>query len=98
MSGEKLQPRRVVGIHFTEESLVPIVMLKAAGDQAEQVIAEAKKNALKPVIESRSMTEQLYRIPMDNAVTPDLFPLMAALLAHVVQVDKALSEKLQGAS
>jgi len=97
MSGETSQlPRRVVGVHFTEDSLVPVVVLKAAGQQAESVVADAIKDRLKPVVESRLLTAQLYRIPMDQAVTPDLFPLMAALLAHVVQVDKTLSDKLKG--
>lgn len=99
MSGNLTQlPRRVVGIHFTEESLVPVVVLKAAGLQAEHLIAEATRDNLKPVVESKLLTGQLYRIPVDQTVTPDLFPLMAALLAHVVQVDKTLSDKLKGTS
>jgi len=99
MSGEtKSGPQRVVGIQFTEESLVPIVMLKASGEQADRVVADAKRLNDKPVVASAQLVNQLYRIPMDQAVTPDLFPLMAALLAHVIQVDKTLQEKLQGAS
>ena len=99
MSGEIADmPQRVVGIQFTEESLVPIVMLKAAGEQADKVIADAKHLNHKPVVASAQLANQLYRIPMDQAVTPDLFPLMAALLAHVIQVDKTLQEKSQGAS
>jgi type III secretory pathway component EscU len=97
MSGKKLStPQRVIGIQFTEESLVPIVMLKASGEQAERVVAQANQVNQKPVVSSSPLAQHLYRIPMGDAVTPDLFPLMAALLAHVIQVDKNLQDKLQG--
>jgi len=99
MSGDAMPMlKRVVGIQFTDESLVPVVMLKAHGEQAEKLVADAISANQKPVINSAQLANQLYRIPMDHAVSPDLFPLMAALLAHVIQVDKSLQEKLQGAS
>jgi len=96
MSGDlSTKTNRVVGIQFTEQSLVPIVIVKAAGEQAAQIIADAKQSNSKPVVTSSGLTAQLYRIPMDHAVTPDLFPMMAALLAHVIQVDNNLQDKFR---
>jgi len=88
MSGEaSLERSRVVGIQLSKESLVPVVILKAAGEQADQLIDKAKASEV-PVVKSRELSSQLYRIPVDNTVTPDLFPLMAALLAHVIYLDR----------
>ncbi|MES1190176.1 MAG: EscU/YscU/HrcU family type III secretion system export apparatus switch protein [Steroidobacter sp.] len=99
MSGNSsAKQSKVVGIQFAEDTLVPIVMLKASGEQAAQLLSQAKSADNKPVISSPELAAQLYRIPMDQAVTPDLFPLMAALLAHVIQVDKNLQSKMREAS
>ena len=88
MSGShKPVPNRVVGVKLTEESLVPVVVVKAAGDNADRLLSEARAGEV-PVVRSAELTSKLYRIPIDQAVTPDLFPMMAALLAHVIQVDE----------
>lgn len=89
MSGDHLPVRnRVVGVKLTEDSLVPVVIVKAAGEHADELLREAQAKGDVPVIRSPALTSKLYRIPIDHAVTPDLFPMMAALLAHVIQVDK----------
>lgn len=89
MSGNRLMSHnRVVGVKLTEDSLVPMVIVKAVGGSADQLLKKAQLNGEVPIVHSPELTSKLYRIPIDHAVTPDLFPMMAALLAHVIHVDE----------
>jgi type III secretion system FlhB-like substrate exporter len=44
------------------------------------------------VVRDPELVEQLYRLPMDGHIGPELFQLVATLLAHVFAID----EKLRG--
>lgn len=89
MSGNRLMSHnRVVGVKLTEDSLVPVVIVKAAGDSADRILKAAQLDDSVPVVHSAELTSKLYRIPIDHAVTADLFPMMAALLAHVIHIDE----------
>lgn len=93
MSGERATSRpRAIGVKFSEDTLVPVVVLKAVGEQAEGVIDRAKEMGGVPIVRAPELASKLYRVPIDQSVTPDLFPLMAALLAHVIQVDQNRKE------
>jgi type III secretion system FlhB-like substrate exporter len=41
-----------------------------------------------PLAQDRQLLEQLYRVPLDKPVGPELFTVMASLLAHVLQVGR----------
>ena len=49
-----------------------------------------------PVVRDAALVDQLYRIPIDAPIGRELFPVMATLLAHLVQVDRHMQEKLSG--
>jgi len=91
---EELQ--RVVGVSYELGELAPVVVLKSAGAAAEAVLDAAKRSGdAPPVVRDAALVDQLYRIPIDGEVGRELFPVLATLLAHVVQLDRRLSEPPQ---
>lgn len=96
MTTDKLQ--RVVGVSYEAGDLAPVVILKSAGAGAEAVIEAAHRAPDAPtIVRDAALVDQLYRIPIDGEVGRELFPVIATLLAHVVQLDRHLQEKLTGA-
>lgn len=89
---------RVVGVSYELGQIAPTVVLKSAGVGAQAVLAAARRSPDAPtVVRDAALVDQLYRIPVDGNVGSELFPVMATLLAHVVQLDRHLDDKLPGA-
>jgi type III secretion system FlhB-like substrate exporter len=84
--------KRVVGVQYDESKGVPVVILKGAHEEADAILKDAAGHPEIPVVKSAQLTEQLYRTPIDAPVDRALFPVMAALLVHVVDVDARLQE------
>jgi type III secretion system FlhB-like substrate exporter len=84
---------RVVGLKYEPSKGVPQVVLKASGQLAEEVL-RARRHATRaaPVVKNAALLEQLYRVPLDGGIGPELFRAVAALLAHVLSIE----EKLKG--
>lgn len=92
---DKLQ--RVVGVSYEAGDLAPVVILKSAGAGAEAVLDAAQRSGdAPPIVRDAALVDQLYRIPIDGNVGRELFPVMATLLAHVVQLDRHLQEQVTG--
>jgi type III secretion system FlhB-like substrate exporter len=79
---------KVVGVSYDPGDVAPLVMLKAAGADAETLVQQAKLRDDLPVIRDPALVNQLYRVPMDTPIGRELFPVMALLLAHVLRVDR----------
>ena len=93
------KPQRVVGVSYELGELAPTVVLKSAGAGAEAVLEAARRSRESPpVIRDAALVDQLYRIPVDGEVGRELFPVMATLLAHVVQLDRYMDDKNSGVS
>jgi type III secretion system FlhB-like substrate exporter len=93
------KPQRVVGVTYEPGSLAPTVVLKSAGAGAEFVLEQARRAAdAPPVVRDAALVDQLYRIPIDTPIGRELFPVLATLLAHLVQVDRHMQDKLSGAN
>ena len=89
---DKLQ--RVVGVSYEPGEMAPTVVLKSAGVGAEAVLDAARRASEPPlVVRDAALVEQLYRIPIDAPVGRELFPVMATLLAHVVQLDRHMQDQ-----
>ena len=84
--------KRVVGVSYEPEDVAPLVMLKAAGAEADQLLKEAKVSGDVPVIHDPALVNQLYRVPLDQPIGRELFPVMAVLLAHVLKLDRNQNE------
>jgi type III secretion system FlhB-like substrate exporter len=86
---------KVVGVSYAPASGAPTVILKGAGTDADSLLAQARRRDDLPVVHAPALTEQLYRTPLDAPVAKELFPVMAALLAHVLHTDRLNSESRQ---
>ena len=91
--------RRVVGVSYELGELAPTVVLKGAGAAAETVLEAARRASEAPlVVRDAALVDQLYRIPIDSPIGRELFPVMATLLAHVVQLDQHMQDIQSGVS
>ena len=80
---------RVVGVSYGELDRAPVVVLKGAGEQAKAVLADARGSNAAPIVQDAHLVSALYRVPVDSPVARELFPVMAALIIHVMRVDQA---------
>lgn len=85
---------KLVGLRYEPAEGLPQVILKASGAAAEEVLRR-RTRALQaaPVVRNDTLLEQLYRLPVDGRIGPELFQVVAILLAHVLSIDA----KLKGA-
>lgn len=89
--------QRVVGVSYELGDLAPVVVLKSAGAGADALLDAARRSGdAPPIVRDAALVDQLYRIPVDGEVGRELFPVMATLLAHVVQLDRHLQEQPPG--
>ncbi len=87
--------RKVVGLAYEPiEGELPKVVVKGSGEMAERILRERPWLHGPPVIQDAKLAEQLYRLPMDGPIGPELFQLVAILLTHVF----AIEEKVRGES
>jgi flagellar biosynthesis protein FlhB len=84
---------RVIGIRFNPDDPAPTIVLKAAGEQADPVLAAAHAAHDIPIVRDAALAEQLYRVPIDAPIGRELFPVMAVLLAQVLDLDQLTSSK-----
>lgn len=88
---------RVVGVSYDLEDAAPTVILKGAGAEAQQILARARQLGDVTVVKDPQLVRELYRLPLDAPIGRELFPVMAALLAHVVRIDRWRSMESDGA-
>lgn len=86
--GERVNEKRVVGVSYDAEDPAPVVMLKAAGAEADAVLQQARSREDVQIVRDPELVSQLYRVPMDTPIGRELFPVMAVLLAHVLRIDR----------
>ncbi|MEE8058577.1 MAG: EscU/YscU/HrcU family type III secretion system export apparatus switch protein [Pseudomonadales bacterium] len=87
--------KRVIGLKYRPHEGVPTVVLKGAGRTADDVLNEAERlGAGPPVVKDEALLDRLYRLPVDVAIDPDLFELVAILLVHVYAVDESVLKGL----
>ena len=80
---------KVVGLSVDlEAGTAPTVVLKGAGLEAAAIMQAGAREEV-PVVRDPELLKQLYRVPIDAPIGRELFPVMAALIAHVLQVDSS---------
>lgn len=88
------EPRKVVGLRYRREEGLPRVILKGSGRLAEEILARGARSDGPPVVQKPEVLADLYRLPVDAEIGPELFELVALLLVHVYAVDENEKEKL----
>jgi type III secretion system FlhB-like substrate exporter len=85
--------KRIVGVSYEAGDAAPLVMLKAAGADAAELLSKASRRDDLPVVRDPALLNQLYRVPIDQPIGRELFPIMAVLLAHVLRLDRQPQEE-----
>jgi len=80
--------KRVVGIGYEAGDPAPTVVLKGAGAEAEAILDQARSRGDVAIVHDAALLSELYRVPVDGPIDRDLFPIMATLLAHVLDIDR----------
>lgn len=85
---------KVVGLRYRPDEGVPQVILKGAGDMAETLVAEARNLETPPlIVRNKELVDQLYRLPTDASITPELYELVALIMAHVFAVNDGMMNR-----
>lgn len=85
-------PTRVVGLQYTADLGVPTVTVKGAGPVADELLKSTLSVKGPRLVRDPALLEQLYRLPVDSAIDPALFQVVAVVLTHVF----AVNEKMKG--
>jgi type III secretion system FlhB-like substrate exporter len=92
MNEKNTETLRVVGLRYEPEEGAPQVILKASGELAEEVLLRRRHSAeAAPVVRNAALLDQLYRLPVDGRIGPDLYRVVAVLLAHVIDIEAKLN-------
>lgn len=92
MTMEKGKPSRVVGLQYSAEIGVPTVTVKGVGPIADELLKSTLKVEGPRLVRDPALLEQLFRLPVDSAIDPEMFQVVATVLTHVF----AVNEKLKG--
>ena len=82
-------PRKAVALGYDPEAdIAPRVIATAQGALAEKVIAIALANDI-PIREDPLLTAALANVRLDDVIPPELFAVVAEVLAYVYRVRQA---------
>lgn len=87
------KPKQVVGLRYEVGEGLPQVVLKGSGHIAEEILRKRLLVNGPAVVENAALAQQLYRLPIDAEIGPELFHLVATLLAHVFAVEEKLKRR-----
>lgn len=87
------ESKKVVGLGYEPGQGLPRVVVKGSGKMAEEILRRRDPDEGPMLVKDPKLLEQLYRLPMDAEIGPELFQLVAALLAHVFAVEQRLKEE-----
>jgi flagellar biosynthesis protein len=83
-------PSKVIGLAYEPRDELPKVVVKGCGEAAERILRERDWLHGPEVIKDPQLAEQLFRLPMDGHIGPELFQLVAILLTHVFAIEEGL--------
>lgn len=88
MAKQKRTLRRAVALRYnTPEDTAPVVVAKGRGRTAEQIIELAKKNDV-PMREDRNLVQLLSALDLEQAIPPEAYQAVAAILAFLYKLNK----------
>ena len=85
--------KKVVGLRYKKNEGLPRLILKGSGHFAEDIIDKGnnlKKGPL--IIQNEALATQLYKMSIDTEIKPELFELVAAVLAHLYTIEEIYKE------
>ena len=94
--GENAKPKQVVGLKYEVGQGLPQVILKGSGEMADAILRKRDLVNGPAVVKDAPLVQQLYRLPIDAEIGPELFHLVATVLAHVFAVEESLKGRKNG--
>ena len=95
-NGQDKGPKKVVGLSYVPGKGLPKVIVKGHGESAERILEYRKSLNGPPVVKDEKLCRQLYKLPMEAEISPDLFELVAMLLVHVFAIENKLADGKNG--
>jgi flagellar biosynthesis protein len=95
MSRPMADANRVVGIAYEPGEGLPHIVLKGAGPLADEVLKRGRELGA-PVVHDRELLHRLFRLPTDSEIGPDLFRVVAVILAHIFALNEKRKETCHG--
>lgn len=84
------QEQRAVAIKYdVKKDRAPRVTAKGRSLVADRILAEAKKNGV-PVYQNKSLVNMLMALEIDREIPPELYRIIAEILAYVYRIDKKM--------
>jgi type III secretion system FlhB-like substrate exporter len=89
--------KKVVGLKYEIGEGLPRVILKGSGRLADDILRQRDAINGPMVVKNEKLARELFKLPVDGEIGPELFELVAILLVHVYAVEEKLNrDKLQG--
>ncbi len=83
------KPKQAVALRYQEGvTEAPVVVAKGKGFVAENILAKAKEHNI-PVQVDPSLVEVLAKLDVDQQIPPELYQVVAEILAFVYRLDKS---------
>ena len=90
---EEAPIRRVVGLSYEPDKGLPQVILKGAGPLADEILKRRGPRVGVQVVRNEALLQSLYRLPLDAQIGPELFHVVAVILAHVFALEVKLKNE-----
>lgn len=88
MNQEKKGPERAVALRYQpEQDEVPVVVAKGSGLIAQNIRDLAQEYGI-PVHEDQQLTEYLMALDLYQEIPPEVYPLVAEILAFIYRMNK----------
>lgn len=84
---ETVEKKAVVLKYEPEKNIAPKVVAKGRGYVAENILLIAQKNAI-PVYQNKSLVNMLMALELDREIPPELYTVVAEVLAYIYRMDK----------
>lgn len=83
--------RKAVALRYDlQKNQAPEVIASGQGLLAAKIVKIAEESAV-PIYEDRELVETLRQIPVGTEIPPELYELVAQILAFVIRIDKEQS-------
>ncbi|WP_232697010.1 FlhB-like flagellar biosynthesis protein [Brevibacillus daliensis] len=87
-NGQGYQSKKAVALRYdANQNEAPRVIAKGRGYVAENILQKAKENDI-PIQEDPSLIEVLSKLDLDQQIPPELYQVVAEVLAFVYRLDK----------
>lgn len=87
---DEVEHKKIVGLKYEKGHGLPRVILKGHGQLANEILRKRNEVQGPPVVKNERLVKELYRLPIDAQIGPELFELVAALLVHVYAIEGKL--------